>query len=106
MKRSTFAMLDGAVKAMDFRRGDFDGSSRVDITDMIATLACLFLSGDCSRCQDAVDANDDGHIDISDAIFTLFWLFGNGAPPPPPGPFNCGSDPTPDSLDCLDEFRC
>ena len=51
-------------------------------------------------CPDAADANDDGALDISDAIMTLGFLF-LGMPPTLPEPHpNRGPDPTSDALDC------
>ena len=47
--------------------------------------------------MDAADANDDGSIDIADAIYLLSYLFGGGDQPPPPFP-DPGIDPTPDTL--------
>ena len=49
------------------------------------------------NCQDAADANDDGNIDIADAVAALSFLFGGASLPEP---INCGEDPTADSLDC------
>lgn len=74
-----------------------------------------------SLCDDACDANDDGSVNITDAVFLLGVLFPpsgcvpdtDGIPdgfpecpflPPPAG--GCGSDPTPDSLDCLVPSPC
>jgi hypothetical protein len=48
-------------------------------------------------CQDAADANDDGNLDIADAVAALSFLFGGGTLPEP---INCGEDPTIDGLDC------
>ena len=55
----------------------------------------------------AGDANDDEDVQVSDAIWTLAYLFANGDPPPLPGPLSCGPDPTdpdpPDEpLTCLE----
>ncbi len=46
------------------------------------------------RREEQRDSNNDGQIDISDALHLLFYLFG-GPPPPPPGPpsSSCGADP-------------
>ena len=94
---------EGAVDGeLSFRRGDvnFDGS--VDISDAIRTFDFLFLGGESVACPDAADTNDDGIIDISDGIFVLGYLFRGQDVPPPPGPVECGVDPTADDLDaCL-----
>lgn len=52
----------------------------------------------CSGSLDVPDANDDGKLDLSDAVFTLAHLFQGGAAPPAPGPETCGVDPTADDL--------
>lgn len=81
-----------------FRRGETNGDSVVDIADVTRTLECLFTNGECPVCFDAADVNDDGTVDLSDAVHELLWLFAQGTPPPNPGPWACGSDPTPDPL--------
>jgi hypothetical protein len=54
---------------------------------------------------DAADANDDGAINIADAIAVLSNLFANAGPLP--APFNgCGTDPTIDELGCLGYAPC
>ena len=54
-------------------------------------------------CLDACDANDDGEVDISDAVRALTRLFIGSLPLP--GPFGaCGVDGTADVLGC-DSFR-
>jgi hypothetical protein len=46
-----------------------------------------------------VDGNDDGRVDLSDAVWMLDYTFLNGAPPPDPF-LDCGQDPTGDPLGC------
>lgn len=89
----------GASPGGEFRRGDSNGSQTVDIADAVALFGCLFLGGSCPECEDAADADDNGAIGMSDGIYTLNYLFLNGAPPPPPQQ-GCGSDLSPDSLGC------
>jgi hypothetical protein len=81
-----------------FIRGDADSDSRVTITDPIVILNHLFLQDEAPTCFDAADANDDAVIDLSDAVRILLFLFGGSAFDPPLG--LCGSDATPDALDC------
>ncbi len=57
------------------------------------------FGGQQTDCLDALDGNDDGGIDISDAVFLLGYLFSGGPSPAAPFP-NPGQDPTLDSLDC------
>ena len=49
--------------------------------------------------MDAADANDDGQVDISDAIYDLRYLFLGGQAPPAPFP-HAGPDVTIDDLPC------
>lgn len=93
-----------------FRRGDcnFDavpGSAvnAVNIADASAVIGHVFLTGDRRfepPCPDACDANDDGRIDLSDAVRVLRYLFQFSAPPASPGPVVEGPDPTLDDLGC------
>ncbi len=54
-------------------------------------------------CLDAVDYDDNGEINITDAVASLSHLFSSGPPPAPPGSEFCGPDPDGDAdgLDCL-----
>ena len=93
-----------AASAQDcetFRRGDGNADGALNIADPVATLNFLFSGGAGPPCEDAADANDTGVLDITDAVFTLNFLFLGGAPPLPPGPSECGRDPTLDRLACL-----
>jgi hypothetical protein len=53
-------------------------------------------------CLDAADVDDNGKLDVADAIRNLNYQFvGSAAMPESPGPFQCGPDPTrEDGLDC------
>ena len=90
-----------------FRRGDTNGDGSVDLSDGIATLTYLFAGTGRPGCEDAADANDTGTIDLSDAVYTFQFLFVGGAPPPAPGPWECGDDTRPmDDLNCEDIGAC
>jgi len=83
-----------------FIRGDADLSGTSDFSDTLLILVHLFLGGGEIHCRDAADSNDDGGIDLTDAIFNLnvifLGLFEFPAPYPQPG-----IDPTTnDILDC------
>ncbi len=93
--------LDIIVCAAPFRRGDANADAREDVSDVVMTLAFLFLGGKAPPCLDAADANDDGRLDVTDAVITLHDLFDPlaGDLLPPPG-FACGFDPTSDALPC------
>lgn len=85
----------------EFIRGDVDGSQAIDLSDAVAILSYLFVDGFNLLCPDAADLYDTGSVDISDAVGVLAYLFSSGAAPLPPFP-NAGTDPTPDSLGCVD----
>ncbi|MGQ9588822.1 MAG: PQQ-dependent sugar dehydrogenase [Planctomycetota bacterium] len=89
-----------------FRRADANGDGSLDISDGLFTLLALFAGTARIGCEDAADADDTGAIDISDAIFTFLYLFLGGPPPPAPGPFDCGDDPTEDALGCESQGAC
>ena len=61
-------------------------------------LGYLFQGRPAPLCQDTADSNDDGKIDISDAVYLLNYLFRGGSLPEPVS--KKGFDPTVDGLDC------
>jgi hypothetical protein len=62
-------------------------------------------SGSAPPCLDAADTNDDGAVDIGDAIAVLSHLFAGAGPLP--DPFGeCGVDPTVDELGCASYELC
>ncbi len=87
-----------------FVRGDFSADGLYDIGDVVGLLAYLFTGG-VVLCEDAADANDDGTINVADAIYVLTNLFGAGPFPPAPHPA-CGPDPTADALGCVSFPPC
>ncbi|RTZ90653.1 MAG: hypothetical protein DSY81_11810 [Bacillota bacterium] len=84
-----------------FQRGDCNSDDKVDLADSATTIASQF-SGLPILCADACDANDDGIINLADAVFGMNWLFKFGTAPPDPGPFDDGPDPTEDMLPVCD----
>ena len=56
-------------------------------------------------CLDALDADDNGTINVPDAIRVLILLFNPSKALPSAYP-DCGSDPTPDSLNCESYVPC
>jgi hypothetical protein len=88
----------------EFVRGDCNFDTRIDISDPAEIISALFGVGTWKTfpvCLDACDANDDGRIDLGDAIYVLLYLFRHGEEPPPPGPLAPGGpDPTEDKIDC------
>ena len=112
-----------------FFRGDCNFSRMgngmaVDIADAAAVVSFLFLPGTMKfqpPCLDACDCNDDGRIDLADAVCILQYLFQFGRFPPAPGPglrvtgnpnpnmvepTPPGLDPTDDKLDCAAGGGC
>ena len=108
-----------------FHRGDCNfsnmGSMSVDISDAAAVVSFLFLMGDWKfnpPCLDACDCNDDGRIDLADAICVLQFYLQSGTFPPAPGPglemvsdggireTSRGVDPTADKLGCAGGTDC
>ncbi|MBI4583045.1 MAG: SBBP repeat-containing protein [Planctomycetes bacterium] len=98
-------LIPFSLEASNFRRGDINADGELDVSDPIVLLNYLFIGALEIKCIDAADANDDGAADISDAIGLLQYLFLSGSPPREPFTA-CGTDPTPDSLDCEDFPPC
>ena len=89
------------IAAADFLRGDANRDGHVSVADGYALLAYLFRDGSGRDCLDALDANDDGSVNLVDAIGVL--TYGTAAAPPPCPPFpDPGEDPTDDELACDD----
>ena len=76
------------------------------LTDVIRVADYIFASGARPACLDAADANDDGTVSISDALYLIMYLFQDGPLPPAPfqgtgGALEPGLDPTfLDGLSC------
>lgn len=98
--KSTYVV--GTEVSRNFRRGDANDDSNVDIGDATYINSFLFQGGAAPVCLDAADSNDDGGVDLSDSVYLLTWLYSGGTEPPSPGPYNCGSDPSPDGGDSTD----
>jgi hypothetical protein len=82
-----------------FLRGDANKDDRVNVTDMNAILKVLFHAEPAPVCEDRLDANDDGIVDLSDSLYigNALFLRGRGIPEPYPSE---GADPTGDELPC------
>ena len=94
-------LVQPVVKPGFFIRADSNADGRLDISDPVQTLRWLFgPDGPGPVCIDPLDADDDGVVGLTDAIYTLSFLFQGGTPPESPFPA-CGADPTGDGLgDC------
>jgi hypothetical protein len=94
------------------------GIPAVEISDAAAVISYLFQTSIFKfdpPCLDACDANDDGRVDLADAMKILNYLFVPGSAfPPAPGPgidgdanaTDPGVDPTEDPLDCAGAHQC
>ncbi|MGE3164611.1 MAG: DUF4397 domain-containing protein [Planctomycetota bacterium] len=96
---STLSALPVADVDETFLRGDSNRDGAVNLADVLVTLTSLFVAPVPGFCRDAADANDDGHLTITDAVYALDYLFTGGAAPLAPFP-SPGTDATLDELDC------
>jgi hypothetical protein len=100
--------LLGRAGAQDeFRRGHLGGPTALRTSDALGILSHLFPEGRPLplSCADAADADDNGRVEIADALVILNFVHCLGPPPREPFPL-CGPDPTPDGLDCVQSFAC
>ena len=97
------------ARAEEFIRGDANGDGRVTAADAARIGSFVFAEEPVEPgCLDAYDVDDNGRIQLSDAVRALGYLIedtvtqGNGEPlPPQPSPHPAaGPDPTDDDLDC------
>jgi len=85
----------------EFKRGDTNGDGELNLADVIKFLNCQFTGSEVLDCLDAADVDDSGELTLTDAIWSLNYQFtGTASAPEPPGPFECGPDPTADGLGC------
>ncbi len=68
-------------------------------------LSHLFGGGPQPPCLQAADTNDDGSVNLTDAIYLLNFLFTNGPAPATPVAA-CGPDDTADDLGCEKSAGC
>lgn len=102
----TMLSSDLSGTGSDFIRGDVVPDGDINIVDVSQHLILQFAPGqDPSLCLDALDANDDGSVDISDAIYMLSFLF-EGGPQMPAPTGTCGTDDTVDNLICQEFEGC
>lgn len=61
--------------------GDFDGSNRIDITDLVYLIDYVFANGNppLDGCRGDVDC--DGVTSLTDAVYMVSYIFGQGNPP-------------------------
>lgn len=103
---ATFAFDIFPEDAQPFLRGDGNSDGAVDLADAVAVLAYLFARGE-APCFTSMDANGSRVVDLSDAVYLLRYLFAHTAPPPAPGPVECGLGTAAGYLGCdLPAPRC
>jgi len=102
-----FEIRVGDDTGIRFVRGDVRADASVDVGDIIALLFGLYL-GSPLDCHDAADVNDDGALEIDDAIDLIAFLFQQGPAPPTPSPLTgCAPDATEDdALSCERQATC
>ena len=98
-------LLGHAAAQDEFRRGHLGTSGALRTSDALAILEHLFPEGRPYplSCADAADADDNGRVEIADALVVLNYIHCLGPAPPPPFP-HCGPDPTPDSNEVIYRF--
>jgi hypothetical protein len=84
-----------------FVRGQLGLSGFVETSDAHRILEYLFPTDMPRRlvCLDAADVDDNGQVDITDALWVLNFIHCLGRPPQAPFP-QCGLDTTQDALSC------
>ena len=93
------------IPCESFRRGDVDADGAWTVLDAIQVILSL-TGGTGLECQDSADFDDDGTLQLADAVLLLGFIFAAGAAPPEPFS-GCGSDPTADgagNLSCAFQF--
>ncbi|MCS5626197.1 MAG: hypothetical protein NZ935_01340, partial [Planctomycetes bacterium] len=73
----------------------------VDISDPVTLLFHLFRGASVLDCEDHGDADDNGRLELTDAVFLLDFLFRSGVQPQPPYPAP-GLDTSADPFECGD----
>jgi hypothetical protein len=86
------------ISGATFVRGDVDGATGRNATDVVAILEHVFGTR-LLPCADAADSNDDGKVNITDAIVLVLHLYQGYGPLPEPSAAP-GFDPTEDGLGC------
>lgn len=83
-------LLDPAREELDsvsvYLRGDYNGDSRLTITDAVCILRFVFGVGPTPFCQSAADSDGDDRVSIEDAVALLRYLFLSGPMPQRPYP--------------------
>ena len=88
------AFVDGSVNLepvtdTPFLRGDCNSDLKADIADGVWILNFLFQAGPAGACAEACDADDNGDLDMVDAMYIIQYRLLNGPAPAAPFP-ECG----------------
>ena len=94
----TFGLYEEPLEPL-FLRGDYNADGETNLTDAVAHLNFLVGGGEAPTCARAADSDDNGRLEVTDAIRTLDRLFRGGEPLADPVG-ECGVDPTADGLEC------
>jgi hypothetical protein len=78
--------LISILGAAPFIRGDVSQDGKVDMTDPINLLKIVILGEGEIECEKSADTNDTAHVDFSDGIYLLQFLFLGASSPPAPFP--------------------
>lgn len=70
------------VRQFEFECGDFDGSNRVDLTDVVYFINYMLAAGPAPLDFSVGDVNCSGRVDMSDAVYMVNYIFVPGWPPP------------------------
>jgi hypothetical protein len=87
-----------------YGRGDTNNDGAINIADVIHLLGVLLQGIPMGNCPARFDSNGEGNVNIGDAVFLLGALFPQSSPNiiPPPALPNCGLDPFPSGIFCLE----
>ena len=89
-----------SVIGTTFKRGEANGDGAFNVSDGVFILLWLFAGGTQAACLDAADTDDNGAVNLIDAVRIFNFLFSGEEAPPAPGHNTCGIDTTPDVLEC------
>ena len=90
------------IGASPILRGDANGDTQRNLSDAIGILSYLFQAGSL-ECVDAADVDDNGAVQITDAVVLLQTLFGGGGNQ---SLRPCEQDATVDELPACEQTSC
>ena len=76
-----------------------------NITDPIVLVRRLFAGAEPLGCEQSADANSDGVLNLSDALYSLSYVFRSGPAPRAPFP-GCGLGDPQGALGCHRDGMC